>query len=31
MATDDVFTKQVNDILQDENVNRQVRIDTVEK
>lgn len=31
MATDEVLTKQVNEILQDENVNRQVRIDTVEK
>ena len=31
MTTDEALTKQVNDILQDENVNRQVRIDTVEK
>lgn len=31
MVTDELFTKQVNEILQDENINRQVRIDTVEK
>ena len=31
MATDDLFAKQVNEILQNEDINRQVRIDTVEK
>ena len=31
MANDDLLIKQVNEILQDEDVNRQVRIDTVEK
>lgn len=31
MANDDLLIKQVNEILQDEDVNRQVRIETVEK